>query len=240
MTPSYGASQRAPGYDQSGYQAQTYASKNIYNVSNSSRGLHRKYSMSILATAQPYEYGYGRPQGYDTTKTYYQQAGASYVPSTYDSSVTAASATVKASATTYAQPARATIQQKPSQYSNAYATPNAATSTAKQHNPGGNAAANYSSYDSALYSAATGIYMAQQQNNKSVNHQQNQNQQQQQQQQQQGWNQKRNAFKPRKNIAPKPQQIHYCDVCKISCAGPQTYREHLEGKKFSAFCQQFF
>lgn len=31
--------------------------------------------------------------------------------------------------------------------------------------------------------------------------------------------------------APKPQQIHYCEVCKISCAGPQTYREHLEGQK---------
>jgi hypothetical protein len=23
---------------------------------------------------------------------------------------------------------------------------------------------------------------------------------------------------------PQPQQLHYCDVCKISCAGPQTYR----------------
>uniref|UniRef100_A0A182PC31 DZF domain-containing protein n=1 Tax=Anopheles epiroticus TaxID=199890 RepID=A0A182PC31_9DIPT len=31
--------------------------------------------------------------------------------------------------------------------------------------------------------------------------------------------------------APKPLLIHYCDVCKISCAGPQTYREHLEGQK---------
>ena len=30
---------------------------------------------------------------------------------------------------------------------------------------------------------------------------------------------------------PRPQQLHYCDVCKISCAGPQTYREHLEGQK---------
>lgn len=30
---------------------------------------------------------------------------------------------------------------------------------------------------------------------------------------------------------PKPQQLHYCEVCKISCAGPQTYREHLEGQK---------
>uniref|UniRef100_A0A182Q4U4 DZF domain-containing protein n=1 Tax=Anopheles farauti TaxID=69004 RepID=A0A182Q4U4_9DIPT len=37
-------------------------------------------------------------------------------------------------------------------------------------------------------------------------------------------------YKPRKP-APKPMLIHYCDVCKISCAGPQTYREHLEGQK---------
>lgn len=29
----------------------------------------------------------------------------------------------------------------------------------------------------------------------------------------------------------KPQPLHYCEVCKISCAGPQTYREHLEGQK---------
>ncbi|TRY70744.1 hypothetical protein TCAL_04468 [Tigriopus californicus] len=37
------------------------------------------------------------------------------------------------------------------------------------------------------------------------------------------------AYKPR--VAPKPQQLHYCEVCKISCAGPQTYKEHLEGQK---------
>ena len=36
-------------------------------------------------------------------------------------------------------------------------------------------------------------------------------------------------FKPRP--PPKPQQLHYCEVCKISCAGPQTYKEHLEGQK---------
>jgi len=38
------------------------------------------------------------------------------------------------------------------------------------------------------------------------------------------------AFKgPR--IPPKPQSLHYCEVCKISCAGPQTYKEHLDGQK---------
>uniref|UniRef100_A0A069DXW5 Putative transcription factor nfat subunit nf90 n=1 Tax=Panstrongylus megistus TaxID=65343 RepID=A0A069DXW5_9HEMI len=35
----------------------------------------------------------------------------------------------------------------------------------------------------------------------------------------------------RPKIQPKPQQLHYCEVCKISCAGPQTYREHLEGQR---------
>ncbi|KAM5192093.1 zinc finger RNA-binding protein 2 isoform 2-T2 [Mantella aurantiaca] len=30
---------------------------------------------------------------------------------------------------------------------------------------------------------------------------------------------------------PKPQQLHYCDICRISCAGYQTYKEHLEGQK---------
>ncbi|TMS19976.1 Zinc finger RNA-binding protein [Larimichthys crocea] len=32
-------------------------------------------------------------------------------------------------------------------------------------------------------------------------------------------------------LPPKQPQLHYCDICKISCAGPQTYREHLEGQK---------
>lgn len=36
---------------------------------------------------------------------------------------------------------------------------------------------------------------------------------------------------PRPKTAPRPQQLHYCEVCKISCAGPQTYREHLDGQK---------
>ncbi|KAL5011241.1 hypothetical protein ScPMuIL_011675 [Solemya velum] len=30
---------------------------------------------------------------------------------------------------------------------------------------------------------------------------------------------------------PKPAQLYYCDVCKISCTGPQTYKEHLDEQK---------
>jgi zinc finger RNA-binding protein len=33
------------------------------------------------------------------------------------------------------------------------------------------------------------------------------------------------ANKPTKpKQPPKPQQLHYCDVCKISCAGPQVLK----------------
>ncbi|KAJ7404607.1 zinc finger RNA-binding protein [Pitangus sulphuratus] len=91
----------------------------------------------------------------------------------------------------------------------------------------------YSGYEAAVYSAASSYY-----------------QQQQQQQQKQAaaaaaaaaataaWTgttfTKKAPFqnkqlKPKQ--PPKPPQIHYCDVCKISCAGPQTYKEHLEGQK---------
>uniref|UniRef100_A0A8C1LBZ6 Zinc finger RNA-binding protein n=1 Tax=Cyprinus carpio TaxID=7962 RepID=A0A8C1LBZ6_CYPCA len=87
----------------------------------------------------------------------------------------------------------------------------------------------YSGYEAAVYSAASSYY------------------QQQQQQQKQAavaaaataaWTGstftkkiplQNKTLKPKQ--PPKPPQIHYCDVCKISCAGPQTYKEHLEGQK---------
>uniref|UniRef100_A0A8D0B4M2 Zinc finger RNA-binding protein n=1 Tax=Sander lucioperca TaxID=283035 RepID=A0A8D0B4M2_SANLU len=87
----------------------------------------------------------------------------------------------------------------------------------------------YSGYEAAVYSAASNYY------------------QQQQQQQKQAvaavaataaWTGNTFTKKPpfqnkqlRPKQPPKPPQIHYCDVCKISCAGPQTYKEHLEGQK---------
>ncbi|TNM89942.1 hypothetical protein fugu_004176 [Takifugu bimaculatus] len=87
----------------------------------------------------------------------------------------------------------------------------------------------YSGYEAAVYSAASSYY------------------QQQQQQQKQAvaavaasaaWTgntfTKKAPFQNktlRPKQPPKPPQIHYCDVCKISCAGPQTYKEHLEGQK---------
>lgn len=34
-----------------------------------------------------------------------------------------------------------------------------------------------------------------------------------------------------RNPSGQSVQIFYCEVCKISCAGPQTYKEHLDGQK---------
>ncbi|CAL1548470.1 unnamed protein product [Lymnaea stagnalis] len=74
-------------------------------------------------------------------------------------------------------------------------------------------------YDAALYSAASNYYSQQQQGKTGTP----------------SWMVKKattgNQFKPKPKGPPKAPQLHYCDVCKISCAGPQTYREHLEGQK---------
>nr|XP_014354337.1 PREDICTED: zinc finger RNA-binding protein isoform X1 [Latimeria chalumnae] len=87
----------------------------------------------------------------------------------------------------------------------------------------------YSGYEAAVYSAASSYYQQQQQQKQVVAAAAAATA---------AWT--GNAFtkktpfqnkqlKPKQ--PPKPPQIHYCDVCKISCAGPQTYKEHLEGQK---------
>ncbi|KAG1666729.1 Zinc finger RNA-binding protein [Nymphon striatum] len=85
--------------------------------------------------------------------------------------------------------------------------------------------ASYSGYDAALYSAAT-VYLQQQQQHTATTPTGIKNPG-------GSWMtyKKGNAKVNRLKQPPKPEQIHYCDVCKISCAGPQTYREHLEGQK---------
>ncbi|XP_025076885.1 LOW QUALITY PROTEIN: zinc finger RNA-binding protein-like [Pomacea canaliculata] len=74
-----------------------------------------------------------------------------------------------------------------------------------------------SGYDAVVYSAASSYYQ-QQQAAKAIG----------------TWAAKKpgtQQFKAKPKGPPKTPQLHYCDVCKISCAGPQTYREHLEGQK---------
>ncbi len=63
-------------------------------------------------------------------------------------------------------------------------------------------------YDAALYSAATTYYQQQQQTKTGTT-----------------WQYKGKGattmLKTKTKQPPKPPQLHYCEVCKISCAGPQ-------------------
>ncbi|XP_061624284.1 zinc finger RNA-binding protein [Phyllopteryx taeniolatus] len=87
----------------------------------------------------------------------------------------------------------------------------------------------YSGYEAAVYSAASNYYQQQQQHQKQAVAAVAATA---------AWAGNTFTKKPpfqskqlRPKQPPKPPQIHYCDVCKISCAGPQTYKEHLEGQK---------
>ncbi|XP_061907015.1 zinc finger RNA-binding protein isoform X1 [Entelurus aequoreus] len=87
----------------------------------------------------------------------------------------------------------------------------------------------YSGYEAAVYSAASSYYQQQQQHQKHAVAAAAATA---------AWTGNTFTKKPpfqnkqvRPKQPPKPPQIHYCDVCKISCAGPQTYKEHLEGQK---------
>ena len=35
---------------------------------------------------------------------------------------------------------------------------------------------------------------------------------------------------PKAKVGPRPPFMHYCDACSVSCRGPQTYQDHLEGQ----------
>ncbi|XP_014295631.1 zinc finger RNA-binding protein isoform X1 [Microplitis demolitor] len=202
--------------------------------------------------AQTYDYGYGRAAPaatYDATKTYYQQPAAAAAAATYTTTEThyqaakpaysttsaytgtARQATTTGQAKTYQAASTAYQQSNPTQnatYSSGYTAPAtpAATPAAATNKTASTA---YSGYDAALYSAAT-MYVAQQSANSNNTTNQKTG----------GWQgYGRKGFgaggsgmkSMRAKPPPKPQQLHYCDVCKISCAGPQTYREHLEGQK---------
>ncbi|XP_059479660.1 zinc finger RNA-binding protein isoform X4 [Neocloeon triangulifer] len=194
------------------------------------------------AAGTTYDYGYGRPAqstapAYDGSKTYYQQpAVAATASGTYSGAETHYQAKFSAAA----KPAFST----PSSSYNVTTRQVTPTTTPKATNAYGNAGynnqgagnyatgyaapaqANNTGYDTALYNAAT-MYV-QQQSQAQVKPQTGVAN---------TWQFKKGNLggqacklnKPKQ--PPKPQQLHYCDVCKISCAGPQTYREHLEGQK---------
>ena len=79
-------------------------------------------------------------------------------------------------------------------------------------------------YDAALYSAAT-TYYQQQQAAKTGN----------------SWQYKKGVTQQKKQKAPpKPPQLHYCDVCKISCAGPQVCTNTKTSYSETSECECYF
>ncbi|XP_032239404.2 zinc finger RNA-binding protein isoform X2 [Nematostella vectensis] len=185
---------------------------------------------------------------YDTSKSYYSQPQTSSVPASqggyYAQGAAASAKAVYQSTvatgygTTPASVSPAVAKSHPYTSSSTVAYPYSSYSTSRTH-ANYNNPANYSSaasyggaavaggyhpqaYEAAVYNAAA-AYVQQQHTPSRPN-----------------WKSKspgggggtmamKNQQKPK--LPPKQQQLHYCDICKISCAGPQTYKEHLEGQK---------
>ncbi|KAJ3621285.1 hypothetical protein MTP99_003437 [Tenebrio molitor] len=207
---TYGT-QRAAGYD------------TAYQAAAATQGT---YAAVGTGATPAYEYGYGQTAAAGYTGGYDQTAAAAK-PATYAATYTqrAAGQPQAQAAAAAAKPAQytGTYQANATGYQASYAQPAAQTTIAAQPTTQAkqaNSTTTYSGYDAALYSAAT-MYVAQQGGAA--------------QQKSGGWQGYKKGGLGAKNMRtkapPKPQQLHYCDVCKISCAGPQTYREHLEGQK---------
>lgn len=188
-------------------------------------------------TAGQYAYAAARPQAtatYDASKAYYAPAAAAPAASAtavYTVAETPYQTTAKPvyATTSYAtqvQPRQA-VAAKPVQSSTSYtvyptsagsSVATASSAAANTYNPTTTTQSYSSGYDAALYSAATTYYQQQQAAKSGTT-----------------WQYKKTAtgasLKPKAKPPPKAPQLHYCDVCKISCAGSQTYKEHLEGQK---------
>ncbi|XP_034102242.1 zinc finger RNA-binding protein [Drosophila nasuta] len=161
-------------------------------------------------------------QSYDATKTFYQQA-----PASYNTASAAAAAAAAVSKTHYSAPP----VKNPNSAAKGGMGKMDKSNGAPKPPPNVAAGNSYSGYDTALYNAAS-MYVAQQHpgGQKPNNGGGGNN----------SWYQRKmgptipgaaalRGLRPK--APPRPQQLHYCEVCKISCAGPQTYREHLEGQK---------
>lgn len=193
-----------------------------------------------------YQYAARQQPGYDKTQTqtYYTQAAqvAYSTPETphYQTGVNKTTYTANATGYGTARPAatqknQAAAAQQTAANSYVYSTNSAAGATGNYTSSYNTAAS--TSYPATMYvqqpavvsqqssgAVGGGASVMQQAMNTAANVQKSQGA---------GWGGfKKGFFKTQKpKPPPKPQQLHYCDVCKISCAGPQTYKEHLEGQK---------
>ncbi|XP_043190869.1 zinc finger RNA-binding protein-like isoform X2 [Amphibalanus amphitrite] len=219
----------AAGYAAVGHTpaaAATYAAQRATTAYEAAAAYQPAAATSYAATASSaptYDYSYTRVQTYDNaakTAAFYPQ------PTSTSFSAAADPAFQAKSSTTYTAGYQNAAARPAGQASKTYNYPAAGAAQSYTYPNQAAAAAtankNYSGYDAALYNAAT-LYVQQQAHTapKGAG----------------TWKASRPGVgaaigqKPKLKQPPKPQQLHYCDVCKISCAGPQTYREHLEGQK---------
>uniref|UniRef100_A0A8C3XNK2 Zinc finger RNA binding protein 2 n=1 Tax=Chelydra serpentina TaxID=8475 RepID=A0A8C3XNK2_CHESE len=162
---------------------------------------------------------------YQSSECGYSQSSGIYSQSQPQRQVTTIKPvqTVSATSSSYnAYPTVTTVQQNaPASSISSYTPSSSYNSTSASYS-----GSNYSSYDATAYTAASTYYQPPQQP--------------QAQHQQPTTTNSSNSFSKKPPFQnkqlkpkgpPKQPQLHYCDICKISCAGPQTYREHLEGQK---------
>uniref|UniRef100_A0A3B5LX36 Zinc finger RNA-binding protein n=1 Tax=Xiphophorus couchianus TaxID=32473 RepID=A0A3B5LX36_9TELE len=163
-------------------------------------------------------------------KAVYSQGVTSYTQSQQNRQVTVIkpAAASPASSTFSIFPVTSTVQPVAAAAAAASVVPSYSQSPTYSTNAVTYSGTSYSGYEAAVYSAASSYYQQQQQQKQAVAAVAATA----------AWSGNTFPKKPtfqskqlRPKQPPKPTQIHYCDVCKISCAGPQTYKEHLEGQK---------
>lgn len=196
---------------------------------------YESYPAAAPAVHPTTQYAYSRAQvavtptvTYDQTKAYYQPAAAATYTATTDPQFQAAKPAFSTGATFAGAPRQTAVAPKAqalpasstgTSYVYSSTTPTVTTYSTSGYTATTTPQTSISSYDAALFSAATNYYSQQQQGKTGTS----------------TWMLKKTsgtpAFKAKPKGPPKTPQLHYCDVCKISCAGPQTYREHLEGQK---------
>ncbi|XP_032514500.1 zinc finger RNA-binding protein isoform X2 [Danaus plexippus] len=237
----YGAATASAAYGgQTGYAVAPAATAATYGTQRAAAtGYDTAYQAAATQAAHAHAHAHAAAaaaSAYDASKSaYYQQAAAAYPAAappqpqpTYDAAAKPAYSTPA----TYAQPLVTQYGQGGARgggtkaaYGSVYTATTAASYPSQPYTqPAAQPAkqtANRgtSAYDTALYNAAT-MYVAQQNKTGGGG----------------GWkNYKAGGAGAGQARRPKPppkaQQLHYCDVCRISCAGPQTYKEHLEGQK---------
>lgn len=156
-------------------------------------------------------YGYATTVAAPKTSTYAASTGTTYQkPTNY-----ATSAVASTTYPSYAATPKSTVSYDKK--------PSTGSSVKTSTSAGGANSVHQNAYEKVVYNAATSFLTQQSQQSKG------------------SWtktqkpqfrlsNQK-GGFGSKTGGVAKPQQLHYCEVCKISCGGPQTYKEHLEGQK---------